>query len=125
MIAEECRGAKSVLDVGCGTGHLLERLSVFPELHRQGLELNAAPAEYARRVANCEIYQMPLEEFKANSKFDVITMINVFSHIPSFDGLFNSIRSLLQPGGKLILWTSEMGRGANRWSQFVWGIPDD
>ena len=125
MIAEECRGARSVLDVGCGTGHLLERLSVFPELHRQGLELNAAPAEYARRVANCEIHQIPLEEFKANSKFDVITMINVFSHIPTFDGLFNSARSLLQPGGKLILWTSEMGRGATRWSQFVWGIPDD
>jgi len=125
MIAEECRGARSVLDVGCGTGHLLERLSVFSDLHRQGLELNAAPAEYARRVANCEIYQIPLEEFKTNSKFDVITMINVFSHIPSFDGLFNSIRTLLQASGKLILWTSEMGQGANRWSQFVWGIPDD
>jgi SAM-dependent methyltransferase len=125
LIAEECSGASSVLDVGCGTGNLLERLQAFPNLRRVGIELNQKRADYARRTSGCEIHMVPFEEFTSDEKFDVITMMNVLSHIPSFDGLFNTVQSLLNPGGKLILRTSEMSRKINKWSQLSWGIPDD
>lgn len=125
LIAEECSQAGSVLDVGCGAGHLLERLSHFPQLRRVGIELNSQRAEYARKVAHCEIHQVALERFRTEEKFDVVTMINVLSHIPSFDNLFHPVRALLRPRGRLILRTSEMDRGVHRWSQFSWGIPDD
>lgn len=123
LISQECTEAKSILDVGCGTGHLLERLSIYPGLYRVGIELNAARAERARKVATCEIFQVPIEEFSSERKYDVITMINVLSHIPSFDRLFNSIHSLLQEGGKLILKTGEMRRDVRRSDVFDWGIP--
>lgn len=125
MIAEECQGATAVLDVGCGTGHLLERLGSQPRLHRVGIELNSQAAGFARCVSDCEILEVPFERFESDRKFDVITMINVFSHIPSLDALFHSVRAALRPGGKLILRTSEMCRSVSRWNQMHWGIPDD
>jgi SAM-dependent methyltransferase len=125
MIEEECRDAKSILDVGCGTGQLLERFATRRDVRRMGIELNARAAEFARRVAGCQIAEVPLEEFRAPVRFDVITLINVFSHIPSFEGLFGALRNALKPGGKIILRTSEMSRDVSRWNQSHWGIPDD
>lgn len=124
-IAEECSGATSLLDVGCGTGHLLELFEGRSNMRRLGIELNSQAARYARRTARCEIREIPLEQFQSEEKFDVVTMINVFSHIPSFDGMFRSLRAALNPGGKVIVRTSEMSRQVSRWNQVHWGIPDD
>lgn len=124
-IADECQDAASILDVGCGTGHLLERFAGRPRMHRLGIELNPQAAKYARQKAGCDIREVPFEHFRSDRQFDVITMINVFSHIPSFDGMFRSLASALRPGGKVILRTSEMGRHVSRWNQVHWGIPDD
>ncbi|HEY6464922.1 MAG TPA: class I SAM-dependent methyltransferase, partial [Candidatus Acidoferrales bacterium] len=125
LIEDECRDARSFLDVGCGTGHLLELLSTRKQLRRLGIELNPHAAQFARRVANCEIVQLPFEEFRAREDFDVISMINVFSHIPSLDAMFHALRDSLAPGGKAILRTSEMTPYVSRWNQLHWGIPDD
>ena len=124
-IADECGSAKSLLDVGCGTGHLLELFATRPGLRRMGIELNAQAARFARYVSGSEIVEVPFEQFRSDEKFDVVTLINVFSHIPSFDALFNSLRAVLTPGGKVILRTSEMSRGVSRWNQLHWGVPDD
>lgn len=125
LVEEECAGARSLLDVGCGTGHLLERLAAMPDLLRMGIELNPQAAAFARRVSGCEILEIPIEQYRGARLFDVITLINVLSHIPSFDGLFRSLRSALAPGGKVILRSSEMSRRVSRWNQVHWGIPDD
>lgn len=124
-IEEECAGVRSVLDVGCGTGHLLERLARRPGLHCAGVELNAEAAQFAAAISGCEISKVPFERFANDKKFDVITLINVFSHIPAFDGLFNALRRNLNPGGKVILRTAEMSADISRWNQIHWGIPDD
>jgi SAM-dependent methyltransferase len=125
LIEEECRDARSFLDVGCGTGRLLELLSARRGMRRLGIELNAQAAELARSVAGCEILEIPFEEFRTPARFDVVSMINVFSHIPSLDGLFGALRATLEPGGKAILRTSEMSADVSRWNQLHWGIPDD
>lgn len=125
LIEEELRGAKSFLDVGCGTGHLLETLSERRHLRRVGIELNHEIARFARQKAKCEILEVPFEEFTTSERFDAITLINVFSHIPSFDGLFAALNRVLAPGGKVILRTSEMSPHVSRWNQVHWGIPDD
>ena len=124
LIAEECKEAKAILDVGSGTGNLLERLAAIPFLHREGIELNARRAEFARQVAGCKIHEIPVEEYHSDRKYDVITMINVLSHIPSHDALFRSVHSLLQPKGKLILKVSEMREDVRRWDMPDWEIPD-
>jgi SAM-dependent methyltransferase len=125
LIAEESRGAASLLDVGCGTGHLLEKLRGSANLNLAGIELDPEAARFARRVSGCVIHEIPFERFRSQRKFDAITLINVFSHIPSFDGLFGSLRAALRPEGKVILRTSEMSLRVSRWNQMHWGIPDD
>lgn len=124
LIYEECKNAKSILDVGCGTGRLLELLGMKRDLFRVGIELNTDRAAMARKAAGCEIYQVPIESFKPCTKFDVITMINVLSHIPSFDDLFISINSLLHKDSKLILKVGEMSKDVKKDCVFDWEIPD-
>jgi SAM-dependent methyltransferase len=119
-----CADARSVLDVGCGTGRLLELLGKRPDLHRVGIELNADRAEFARRVAGCPIHQVPVEDFEYPSRFDAITLINVLSHIPRFDSLFPALRRLLADDGKLILKTGEMEKGVKKDAAFDWCLGD-
>ena len=123
IIDQDCRGARSFLDIGCGTGRLLELLGKYPNLYRTGIELNADRAAMARKVSGCEIHQIPIENFSSEKKFDVITLINVFSHIPWFDRLFHSIRSLLSENGKIIIKTGELAKGTEKRDMFDWSIP--
>lgn len=125
LIAQETAGATSILDVGCGTGNLLERFSSRPNCYRLGIELNRSAAAFARRIAGCQVLEVPLERFHGDRKFDAVTMISVFSHISSFDAMFHSLRSALAPGGRVIMRTTEMSRDVSRWNQVHWGVPDD
>jgi SAM-dependent methyltransferase len=124
LIQQECVQATSILDVGCGCGHLLERLAVRPDLYRAGVELNRQRAAQARRVAHCEVFDIPIEDFPATRRFDVITLINVFSHIPGIDRLFEKLRLLLNDNGKIILRTGEMRKDVRKSAIFDWEIPD-
>ncbi len=103
FIADRCTGAKSILDVGCGTGLLLELLADRPGLQRTGIELDPRRAQFAEIHAKCQIHQAPIEQFAGDAKFDVITLIDVLSHIRSFDGLFGSLTRLLADNGKIII----------------------
>lgn len=120
----ECCDAKSILDVGCGTGHLLEKLIKFPDLVRVGIELNSDRASLARKNSKCEIHQVPIEVFSCSRKFDVITIMNVLSHIPSFSELLTSVKSLMSEKGKLILKVGEFSKDVEKGDVFGWGIPD-
>ncbi len=123
QVAAECLHASSILDVGCGSGHLLERLAIFPHLHREGIGLNAPRSEYARKITGCQIHDVRIEDFRSERKFDVVTLMSVMSRIPSLDLLFKSVRSLLAENGKLVLKTSEMSRQIKKWNVSDWEIP--
>jgi len=51
-------------------------------------------------------------------------MINVLSHIYSFDDLFAAIAKLLHRKGKIILKTGELEKGVRKYNITDWGIPD-
>ncbi len=59
LIAPEAGDAGTVLDVGCGTGRLLELLS--PEFVGVGIEPNPARAAKARQVSGAAIIESTFE----------------------------------------------------------------
>ncbi len=120
----ELADAGRVLDVGCGTGRLLQLLGERPATEATGLELNAQRAEFARQVSNCPVHQVPLEAFQGSDQFDVIFMMNVLSHVPAIDPFFVAARRLLRPGGKLVLKVGEMSEGVRRSAVNDWSLPD-
>lgn len=121
-ISEQVNGAASFLDVGCGTGRLLELLA-GRNLYRAGIELNHSRAAFARSVARCEIFEQPIEEYSGR-RFDVIALINVLSHIPSLAGLFARLTTLLADRGKLIIKTGEVQSHVKKTALHDWSIPD-
>ncbi len=123
-IAAEVGDAKSFLDVGCGTGCLLERLSSISALHREGIELNSARAEFARKQAGCTVHSVPIEKFEPAERFDCISLINVFSHVPDIGQLFVSLKRVLAPNGKLILKVGELSPNIRKEATYDWQIPD-
>jgi len=124
LIDAECREAASVLDVGCGCGHLLERLSIHPQLDRTGIELNRERAAFARKVARCDIFESSIEELRGERRFDVISLINVISHVPDFGNFFEKLRRLLAERGRVIIKTGEMKPDVKRSAIFDWEFPD-
>jgi len=89
-----------------------------------GIELNRKRAKFARTVAQCEIFEVPIEELDCTRRFDVITLMNVLSHIPDIRQLFEKLRGLLAERGKVILKTGEMKRDVKRSAIFDWEFPD-
>jgi 2-polyprenyl-3-methyl-5-hydroxy-6-metoxy-1,4-benzoquinol methylase len=124
FIRRECAGASSILDVGCGCGHLLERLAEYTQLMRAGIELNRERARFARNKARCEVFEVPIEEFDGTRRFDVVTLINVFSHVPNIGKLFEKLRCLMSERGKVILKTGEVRSDVKRSAIFDWEFPD-
>ncbi len=117
-------GAGSLLDIGCGTGHLLNMARQYGIENCQGLELNKARAAFARDNSGCEITESPVELFSSDEEFDVITMVDVLSHIYDYDKLFAAVKGLLNEGGRFVVKTGQYTREVKKNSVFDWEVPD-
>ena len=117
-------GASSVLDVGCGTGHLLEKLATFDGLERVGLELNRPRAAFARKVAGCDILEETLESHAAGKKYDVILMMDLIAHVPNLKEFFTAAIDRMNDGGRMVLRVGEYSKFVRKSTHFDWQIPD-
>jgi cyclopropane fatty-acyl-phospholipid synthase-like methyltransferase len=122
-ILEVCKNGRSHLDIGCGCGTVLKGLAERGA-RCVGVELNQDRAAFARRNARCEIIEKPIELYASPTRFDSVSMINVLSHIPSFDGLFQSVKSLLVPRGSFVVKVGEHAPDAQVTDVFDWQVPD-
>jgi SAM-dependent methyltransferase len=109
------KGAR-VLEVGCGTGHNLEMLAEFGKLDACELDAIArgmASDRLGRPVLEARLPDLTM--FKAGS-YDLVALLDVLEHVPDDKGSLEAIRSLLKPGGALILTVP-----ANKW---MWSAHD-
>lgn len=99
----------SWLDIDAGYGELVKAIGglVAKPERVVGLEPCVPKQQRARRrgldVRNCSIGEL-------DTTFDVVSMINVFSHLPDPRGFLGSVARLVSPGGSLMLVT---GNGAD------------
>jgi len=94
-LAERLTGGIRVLDAGCGSGRILNRLAgMFPSSRFAGYDLSAEATEVARReaagkgLANVEFVVRDL------SDFDVTAEASVFDMVTTFDAVHDQARPL-------------------------------
>jgi ubiquinone/menaquinone biosynthesis C-methylase UbiE len=112
----------NVLDLGCGTGRLLDRLAThFPNLRGTGLDLSAEMLRQARRQNRHRprlIYVQgnALELPFADGQFDAVFNTCTFLHYPEPERVFSEVSRVLRPGGYFYLVDpTYMGQTGTQW----------
>ncbi|MGB7416052.1 MAG: class I SAM-dependent methyltransferase [Thermosynechococcaceae cyanobacterium] len=101
--------AAPILDIGCGTGRLLNRLAqTYPHLQGTGLDLSPEMLEQARRsnrygdrlrFVRGVSHTLPLEDRQFEAAFSTIS----FLHYPDPLRVLREIHRVLQPQGRFYL----------------------
>lgn len=92
---------KEVLEVGCGTGLILERIAKFAS-RAEGVDVSPGMAERARkrglavRVADATTLPYP------DASFDVACSFKVLAHVRQFDEALREMLRVVRPGGHLV-----------------------
>lgn len=95
-------GPLRLLDVGCGTGMLLEDLN--QRGCGLGLDFSPVALEYCRqrdlpRLGRADVRHMPV----ASASVDLITALDLVEHIRDDVGLLGEFHRILRPGGVAIM----------------------
>jgi SAM-dependent methyltransferase len=111
--------AHSLLEVGCGTGYVLEGLHrALPHLRLTGAELHLQGLEHAsRRVEDVELLQMDARAIPFDREFDVSGAFDVLEHIDEDEQVLEGLFRAARPGGGLILTVPQ-----HLW---LWSATDD
>ena len=104
-------GARSILDVGCGTGRHLELLG--PEFERVGIDLSDEMLAVARdRCPDVEFLQADMTTIDLGRRFDVVTcLLSAVAYVRTIARLDEAVARMaahLNPDGVLLLepWLS-------------------
>ena len=105
LVAELGRSDLSIIDVGCGTGWLCERLSRHGTVTGTDMVetvLDRARQRWPRVRFICgNIFDLDLPP----ASFDVVVSLEVLSHVDDQPAFMSRLASLLKPGGRLVLAT--------------------
>lgn len=107
---------REILDVGCGTGTMLQHLSAYG--NTTGADADAEAVYFCRRRGLENVLQLtdatlPFER----GAFDLVTMLDVLEHIDDDLGMLGEVFRVLKPDG-LLLATVPAYR-------FLWGAQDE
>lgn len=99
-------GIETWLDVGCGYGEFMEAIQKYSsgKVDVKGTEPNIHKQTSAKeRGLNVDYFDLESH----HKKYDAISMLNVYSHLPDPPKFLKSLTKLLNPGGELILETGD------------------
>lgn len=90
-----------LLDVGCSRGQFLDELTGW-DVH--GIELSSTDAAFARIHHGSRVHHGTLADFPdPEERFDVITLLDAFDHMPDPHQVLARCHALLRPGGVLVI----------------------
>lgn len=108
----------TMLDAGCGDGYWLARLQGRDGLKLIGVDYNPLRVERAKRfAAQAHVIQSDLKDIILLEKqFDIVLLNQVIEHIVDDLRILQVIRSVIRPGGVMILGTPNEGSRLHQWS---------
>jgi SAM-dependent methyltransferase len=101
--------AQRVLDVGCGSGHLLAALAPSEGV---GIDVSTRAVAAARAAyPGANLYFLegdgadPRALAQAGGPFDVIVMVNVITHLTDVQGAFEALAAVCHPRTRLLIYS--------------------
>lgn len=112
------RDACDYLEVGCGTGHVLEAVaSAFPRWRLSASDIHGSGLAFASaRVPGARLMQMDARQMPFSGSFDVIGAYDVLEHIEDDVRVLTEMARALRPGGIVVLAVPQ-----HRW---LWSAQD-
>ncbi|MEO6527840.1 MAG: class I SAM-dependent methyltransferase [Gemmatimonadaceae bacterium] len=105
LFGDDLDAKRSWLDVGCGHGEFIQALSESASgITVRGMEPNV------HKVASARSHGLDVETFALEThagRYDVVSLLDVYSHLPDPPALLTTLRGLLNPGGELLLQTGD------------------
>lgn len=105
LILNKINRNESVMEVGCGTGRLLSKISNKSK-KAIGIDISKNMVEKARENTNAKIINEPVENIGSvisKNSLDVIVAEHVIHHCEDEKDIAKKFKSLLRPKGKVIL----------------------
>lgn len=107
-----------VLEIGCGTGYVLQGLAGEGRYHLTGTEVHLAGLRHARRrLPTVKFAQADARDLPYKSVFDAIGAFDVIEHITEDEAVLASIYRALKPDGIIIVTVPQ-----HRW---LWSSVDE
>jgi GT2 family glycosyltransferase/2-polyprenyl-3-methyl-5-hydroxy-6-metoxy-1,4-benzoquinol methylase/glycosyltransferase involved in cell wall biosynthesis len=115
IIANLIGSGQSLLDLGMGGGALGRYLNERMSIDADGVTLNQAEADLARawyqRVVVTDLDTSNLHDLFGAKLYDVIVCADVLEHLKVPQRVLDQCRTLLKPGGRLIVSVPNVGYG--------------
>src|SRR5579871_5634868 len=104
---------QTVLDIGCGDGHLCAELKASGWPSVMGIDVSQTRVARARRLyPDLTFFDKPLAAIGLKkSSLDLIVMEAVIEHLPRPVDTLAEFRDFLAPGGRIVLTTPNMDSG--------------
>lgn len=118
-LGSHCPDLQSFLEIGCGTGFVLQGIArAFPEARLHGSEISAAGLSHcAPRVPEAELMQMDARSIPFLEEFDAIGAFDVLEHIREDEQVLGQVCRALKPGGLFLLTVPQ--------HQWLWSRVDE
>lgn len=120
--------AVRLLEVGCGTGVVLEAIHRrFPSMHLVGADLSSQALGIARQRVQADFVELDALDIPFEEEFDVVCAFDVLEHIDDDRTVLAELAAAVRPGGGLLvtvpqyrwLWSAgdEYGRHRRRYTK--------
>jgi SAM-dependent methyltransferase len=91
----------SVLEIGCGTGELLNDIKAK---HKVGIDISEGMiAEAGKQFPQLELYVMPAENISLDKKFDLVILSNLIGYLDDIQDVFQQLHKVCHANTKIII----------------------
>jgi SAM-dependent methyltransferase len=99
------RSPRRIVDLGCGTGELLQQVRRAGNVNVEGVEPSTPATQVARYERGLIVHNYTLEQVGyPDESVDTVLLSHVLEHLPSPKKTLQEIDRILRPGGAVVIW---------------------